>query len=214
MPEDFRYEIKYEIEPHLAGSIEQVIQLHPLGFSKAFPDRWVNNIYFDTVNLETCQDNLNGISERKKFRLRWYGEITPIITSTFEVKIKSNMVGRKESWKMPKADSFDEIFHSLQDSHLPAGLFPTIQNRYLRSYYVDMEGKFRITVDRQLQHIAYDALSPQPSRHLRPFKPIILELKFDVSSIDRHKEVSRYIPYRQTKHSKYVSAVMSCLAYV
>lgn len=215
MHDDYRYEIKYEIEPRDAHSIQEVIFMHPLGFKKAFPDRWVNNIYFDTPGYVTCQENLDGISDRKKFRLRWYGDIRPLRSPKFEIKIKTNMVGRKESMAMPEHLSMAELSNILQTSgKTPEGMRPVIQNRYLRSYYINMEGNFRITVDRHLQHTAFHDLSLEPKTQLRSFDQIIMELKFDVAAVPLHKDVTRYIPYRQTKHSKYVSAVMACLAYV
>ena len=211
MKDDFRYEIKYEINPQFAGSIRRVIAMHPQGFRKVFPDRWVNNIYFDTPGFVTCQDNLSGISERKKYRLRWYGDINPIERSTFEIKIKSNMVGRKENTRMAPDTPLRQLLDQLRDRHdLPDGLQPTIQNRYLRSYFLNFEGNFRLTVDRHLQHASFDKLLGQPSAHLLSYPLQILELKFEMDAWDQHKAITRFIPYRQTKHSKYVSAVMAC----
>ena len=40
----------------------------------AFPDRIVNNVYFDTPDLAAFEANLWGAPERRKCRLRWYGE--------------------------------------------------------------------------------------------------------------------------------------------
>ena len=215
MQDDFRYEIKYEIERRDAFAIQEVIAMHPMGFKKAFPDRWVNNIYFDTPHFVTCQENLDGISDRKKFRLRWYGDRAPIQHPKFEIKIKTNMVGRKETMKMPEGFILTDLPSILMESgKTPDGIQPVIQNRYLRSYFIDMHGKFRITVDRELQHARLDTLNHGPVGNLQNFDPIIMELKFDSDAIGMHKEVSHFIPFRQTKHSKYVSAVLSCWAYV
>ena len=63
MSSDFRYEMKYEVDPDIAHAIASIIHTHPAGFVKAFPDRWINNIYFDTVDFDTCQHNLDGISK-------------------------------------------------------------------------------------------------------------------------------------------------------
>lgn len=214
MQSDFRYELKYEIPLPLAQGIGQVIHMHPQGFKKAFPDRWVNNIYYDTPNFVTCQENLDGISERKKFRLRWYGDQAPIQSPKFEIKIKSNMVGRKETIDMRKNFSLRDLPERLQaHPSIPDAIRPVIQNRYLRSYYLNMKGDFRITIDREFQHGMVTGDLTNPQAWLRPFPYIIMEVKFDMSAVERHGEVTRYIPYRQTKHSKYVSAVLANLAY-
>ena len=43
-----RYERKYKIEGVSLGIILQSIAMHPAGLSKIYPDRQINNIYFDT----------------------------------------------------------------------------------------------------------------------------------------------------------------------
>ena len=42
------------------------------GLKKTHKDRVVNSIYYDEKNLTFANDNLIGISERIKTRLRWY----------------------------------------------------------------------------------------------------------------------------------------------
>ena len=41
-------------------------------FSKQFPERSINSIYFDNISLRIARDNINGFSKRCKFRLRYY----------------------------------------------------------------------------------------------------------------------------------------------
>ena len=41
------------------------------------PVSTVRSIYFDDVWLSDCQANLDGISPRRKVRLRWYDSLTP-----------------------------------------------------------------------------------------------------------------------------------------
>ncbi len=91
-----RFERKYRIENMSIGHVIQIVKSHPSGFYKAFPDRVVNNIYFDTPNLECFNDNLNGLSHRKKYRVRWYAEkIQHISNPKLEIKYKENMLGGK-----------------------------------------------------------------------------------------------------------------------
>jgi len=48
----YRYELKYAIDYVNADAITAAILTHPASFSKAFPDRQVNNIYLDTLNFD------------------------------------------------------------------------------------------------------------------------------------------------------------------
>ena len=42
------------------------------GFTQQYPDRNISSIYLDTLNYNFARDNINGVSERKKIRIRWY----------------------------------------------------------------------------------------------------------------------------------------------
>ena len=51
-------------------------------FTTQFSDRLVNSIYFDDEHYTSINQNIDGVSEKKKYRLRWYGDfknITKII---------------------------------------------------------------------------------------------------------------------------------------
>ena len=53
-----RYERKYKIENLSLPLVEQSVRLHPASFKKIFPDRQINNIYFDTADFRTYKDNV------------------------------------------------------------------------------------------------------------------------------------------------------------
>ena len=61
-----RFERKYEINHLSKYAVEQAVKLHPAGFQKIFPNRQINNIYFDTPDYRTCRQNIAGINQRKK----------------------------------------------------------------------------------------------------------------------------------------------------
>ena len=44
-------------------------------FKKLYKNRRVNSIYYDTNDLDCLWDNINGFSNRDKYRVRWYNEI-------------------------------------------------------------------------------------------------------------------------------------------
>ena len=44
-------------------------------FKKIYFNRRVNSIYYDTIDLNCLWDNINGYSNRNKYRVRWYDKI-------------------------------------------------------------------------------------------------------------------------------------------
>ena len=44
-------------------------------FKKIYNKRKVNSIYYDTIDLNCLWDNINGFSNRDKYRVRWYDDI-------------------------------------------------------------------------------------------------------------------------------------------
>ena len=74
------------------------------GLKKIYKDRVVNSIYYDEKNLTFANDNLIGISERLKTRLRWYNTDKNFF---YEFKSKKNKIGKKII--IPSNKTFKEI---------------------------------------------------------------------------------------------------------
>lgn len=208
----WRYEIKYLVEPDQWFQIKQMLAMHPASFKTIYPDRIVNNVYYDTPNFATCQDNMSGVAVRRKYRHRWYGNPEDKFTeSVFEIKIKNNALGRKESFKISNLDSSGLI----TAAQLPAPfsslhLIPVLQNQYLRSYYLNAEGNFRLTIDRNIKYQkGLDFALADRSYGIEDHR-MVIELKFGQDDIKRQKEITQYIPFRTTKHSKYVTGILAC----
>ena len=65
-------------------------------FRLHYPKRWVNSIYFDDNNYTSIKENLAGINNRAKFRLRWYGKNSFVLHNPkLEIKIKKNFLNYK-----------------------------------------------------------------------------------------------------------------------
>jgi hypothetical protein len=59
------------------GGLPEVLAMvrrHPVGFIEAYLPRMVNNIYLDSPGLNSFFDHINGVSNRAKTRVRWYGD--------------------------------------------------------------------------------------------------------------------------------------------
>ncbi|MCB9850126.1 MAG: VTC domain-containing protein [Phycisphaerales bacterium] len=70
---DHRYEIKFTVPIAYAHRINAWLRAHPAGFRKLYPARQVNSLYLDSIELASYTQNLSGVAERGKLRLRWYG---------------------------------------------------------------------------------------------------------------------------------------------
>ena len=103
MPNDkiYRYERKYFITEITYGDIDSIVKLHPAMFSEIFHKRSVNNIYFDSPDLNNYFDNIDGNMYRVKSRIRWYGRTFGVIEKpVLELKIKNGLLGRKECYSV------------------------------------------------------------------------------------------------------------------
>ncbi len=206
-----RYERKYKVENISLPVVLQALRLHPSSFRTLFPDRRVNNIYFDTPDLNTYQDNVDGVADRKKYRVRWYHDSpTEIYNPKFEIKIKSNQLGDKKTFdvkpfQINSTSSLQKEVIGICNNCL--ALSPTLFNTYQRSYLGTTNGKFRITIDRDLGY--HSMLNAKAfSKFSRKDNSIVIELKYDELYDDEAQFVMQHLGFRQSKSSKYVTGMI------
>ena len=65
-----RYEIKFSVNQNEMVEILYFIKKNK--FYRSYPSRYVNSLYFDTSDNISISNNLAGLSNRHKIRLRWY----------------------------------------------------------------------------------------------------------------------------------------------
>ncbi|MFC1991168.1 VTC domain-containing protein [Chloroflexota bacterium] len=219
-PVEYRYERKFLISQLTRHELESIVRLHPAVFSEIFYQRTVNNIYFDSVSISGYQDNLNGLYQRMKIRIRWYDELFGFINEpVLELKIKQGLLGGK--LRFPLAPFFFDHNYSLQlqqkvftESNLPEILKEhlksvklTLLNHYQRKYFQSVDGKFRITLDFKVQSYRVYPFLNSFAENLTDSTNNILELKYS----DKYEEEAGFItnnfPVRMTKSSKYVNGI-------
>ena len=216
----FRYERKFVVEGMYNRELESMIKLHPAHFREIFHERIVNNIYFDTTQFKYYRENVDGNASRVKVRIRWYGDLfeqeeKPVL----EYKIKSALMGRKESFKLApfqldQGFSMRAIKEMVQTSDIPEEikvhfyhLQPVLLNRYSRKYYLSADQNYRITIDQGLE---YYSIRPNNNFFISKFKDppaTIVELKYASDVDNGANELSTLFPFRMTKSSKYVNGV-------
>jgi len=218
---DLRYELKLVCAPYLLPQARSWIRLHPAGFGVAYPPRRVNSLYIDTPYLSSLNDNLEGVSERQKLRLRWYGDRVTDVQPYLELKQKSNLVGRKKRSLLPcsldLALPWTEILGTIRANVGPdwRALLQTVNQPalitcYQREYYVSRDGAVRVTLD--FDQVAYDQrLSPR--LNLRARLPItdavVIEIKTALEYAERLPEIAARFPVLRNRHSKYVHGLLT-----
>jgi hypothetical protein len=218
-----RYELKLVCDPHRLAQARSWIVLHPAGFAVAYPPRRVNSLYFDTPHLSSFDQNLAGVSERQKLRLRWYGESEREIEPVLELKQKCDLLGNKKQARLPcQLDltlSWREILGAVRACAEPEWRIllqtadqPTLFSHYQREYYATPDGALRVTLDYACA--AYDQrLSLRPN--LRVPLPIadrvVIEIKAAPEHAERLQEAVAQFPALRTRNSKYVGSLQTAL---
>jgi hypothetical protein len=215
-----RYERKFVLSTLIRAEVEQIILTHPAAFREIHYKRSVNNIYLDTLNLTYYFDNVVGRSDRRKVRVRWYGDMFGDINNPIlEFKIKNGQVGHKLSYPLIplhidsdfSTDYLRDIFNK---SDLPEWikdevkyLEPSLFNSYTRRYFESFFRDYRITVD---DHMIYQDIQRRNNTFLRSVTDdshVILELKYNFSADNNAQTITSHLPFHLMKSSKYVNGI-------
>jgi hypothetical protein len=216
-----RYELKLVCDAHRLAQARSWIRLHPAGFRVAYPPRRVNSLYLDTPGLHSFGENVNGLSERHKLRLRWYGEDVREIAPLLELKGKRNLLGWKKQVMLPctldLSSPWRAILGQVRDSVEPdwrlllrTAVQPTLLNHYQREYYVTPDGVLRVTLD--YDGAAYDqrlSLRPNLCLALPVDDRVVIEIKAPPEHVERLQDAVARFPALRTRNSKYASGLLS-----
>lgn len=217
---EIRYERKFWVEQLDEHQVRTLIRLHPSLFVQAYPPRAVNNLYLDSPDLASYLDNVSGVPNRRKIRVRWYGNLFGWIEQpTLEFKLKRGLVGTKERYPLAPF-TLDGYFSNphfcqfLQEADLPPRvklelkeLGAVLLNRYDRWYFASRDGRFRITID---THLAFYRVSPLHSRFAHrqmDYRHLVVELKYAPQHAAEAPRVAGFFPFRVTRSSKYVQGI-------
>ncbi len=222
MKPDYRYEIKFVLDNAKLSDAMQWLY-NKTTATERYDKRIVNSIYFDDVGFSSVRDNLAGIAQRNKLRLRWYGSQKNSLPM-FEVKTKNGRLGYKTSYPIKSIENnlqdlnIDEITskclkdllrHNIVfDEHLS----PTLQVNYEREYYETHDG-IRITIDQDIQFsdAQLHATLNESTLFSYPFK--VMEIKFKPDMKELVSELIRPLHISPKRHSKYLIG-MAMLGYV
>ena len=215
-----RLERKYVLDQKYHAEIELMIKTHRAFFSKAFPDRRINNIYFDSKGLLAYEENVQGVADRTKTRLRWYGETFGHSTkATLEYKIKNGLAGHKQSFALNefschRKSELEEISSMFKGLDCPPIITEDLTtkeaallNTYVRQYFISSDKKFRITIDSSLDFYLIQGKTHFGESQVKSDRDIVVEIKYDTSDDSLVESIPFRWPTRLTKSSKYVRGI-------
>ncbi len=225
-PENQRYERKFVVSVLMPHEIEALVRLHPAMFFEAYPRRFVNNLYLDSHDLKSYFDNVDGLKDRTKVRIRWYGNLFGIIEKpVLELKSKNDLVGEKASFPlipfaMDERFQLDTVIEVFRHAEIPEilkmqlrSLEPVLLNRYSRKYFQSVNHDYRITIDSEMEFHAIYAQNNTFSQKYLDTVNTVVELKYDCGKNREAAGITSFFPFRVSKNSKYANGVESLYAW-
>lgn len=178
----------------------------------------VNSIYFDNLNLLTYRDKQDGVANRLKLRLRYYG-LSPE-KFVFEVKKKASYIGLKDRFEFSRSDV--EIYFNRQkgsinnflNANFP-GFVPTMYVGYKRKAFERKETSLRYSIDSNITWCLppFDfqtLLSPKQSP-LTPMNKFILEVKFSEKLPKDFQDLIKRFQLTWIENSKYANCLEAAI---
>jgi len=212
-----RRETKYLLPHADIGKLRSLLKGNTRRLVHNEPVSTVRSIYFDDALLSDCQANLDGISHRKKVRLRWYDSLRPREVLFFEIKWRNNRVTGKHRLELRSQQnlgtlSYSQIYNALIEILPPqhtADLLkrsdPVVIVEYSREHFISADGLLRITLDYNLKF--YDQTGKQSiftSFPLLMHDFLVMEVKGPEENLQEVKELLHPFSPRMGPCSKYV----------
>ena len=212
-----RTEKKFKIDKLYLSTLKKVF--FNLGVKEIYSKRLVSSIYYDTPEIVFYNKSVDGISNRKKIRLRFYNN-----SFDYQIEYKNkkddlnfkNFVGINE-YKEASLRKFDSSSYFNFDNNLliPKKIdfiySPIIFITYKRNYYFHTNSNTRFTIDRDIfcSKIIYKNHQFSLAYKL-PIESNILEVKnnkIDFVDLNLMKTISNCSNLIQTRFSKYCEAI-------
>jgi len=218
----YRHEIKHFINSTdcciLRTRLKNIMQPDP--FAGEDGKYKIRSLYFDNFNDKALLEKINGVSNREKFRIRFYNDDTSFVR--LEKKSKKRGLCLKESAML----SYDECNQIIQgdiswmaDSNKPLlvelytkmkfqVLRPKTIVDYTREAYMYKPGNVRITIDSNIKTGIYsvDLFNLNlPNVGMYPPGYSILEVKYDEFLPTIISDILQTNEHRSTSVSKYAA---------
>ena len=211
---EFRYETKIPLEKGQYIELQAWLLGALYKPRETFPRRAIHSVYCDDVNLNNYFENVSGISDREKVRLRWYNDDLEKIA--LERKLKTNKLNRKDIVRLKnpsgaRPDTIPAVLALFAENDIEHQfdmdrMKPIIEIGYDRDYF-ELAPGIRLTLD---TNITTRRLNPAPSEW-KTRSPVfaVMEIKYPPALASIAKDSMKGIPFRIFRHSKYVIGVDS-----
>ena len=186
-------------------------------FRRHHPCRQINSLYYDSVDLYSYHESLEGASFRTKSRIRWYGTDFQNIPATLEFKKKLGYKSYKILWKnifkiCTNAKRWDTFILSSNKKQtirkLLPNLFPTSLISYYRSYFISLDNKIRITLDKDLKFYDQRASAYPNAKFFREnTEVIVIEIKAEEKDERYLNKFLKDFPFSASRFSKYCESL-------
>ena len=184
---------------------------------------FIRSLYFDTLSDKALREKIDGVDNRKKFRIRYYNNDLSFIR--LEKKSKWNNLGTKEMVRLSTMQAKaiadgnidwmvnhpDPLIHELYVEMKETGLRAKTIVDYTREPFVFPAGNVRVTLDYDIRTglCSTDFLNPDTPTVPIVDNPIILEVKWDHFLPDIIRDAVHLENRRAAAFSKYAA----CRAY-
>ena len=213
-----RHELKHEISMSDMIAIRQRMRAIAKSDPHAIDGKYfIRSLYFDTPEDRALIEKQSGISQRQKFRIRYYNYDTSVIN--LEKKLKSGGLGCKisagldvkqaekivngdTSWIM---ESDNELIRELYSLMVSDRLGPKTIVDYTREPFIYGPGNVRVTLDYNIRtglHLT-DFLNTECVTVSASFGTCIMEVKWDDYLPDIIRDAVRLPHSRTGSFSKY-----------
>ena len=186
-------------------------------FSVHYPKRKINSLYFDDLNYSSINENLDGVSEKKKYRIRWYGSKNKLNNPIFEIKSKKNYESFKRLINLKKLNNLFIFKHEnlnfvkefLNNQYrFNKIIYPVLTTHYDREYLISNNGLIRATLDYNIQSVFLKE-NNDLNINRNYYSNTILEIKYDVNLDKYVRENLKNISSRLSKNSKFVTSALT-----
>ena len=220
---DYRHEVKHIITPGDAAAIRANLIATPDPHTGANGSYLIHSLYFDDPLDTALHEKLDGVNERRKFRIRYYNDDLSYIM--LECKMKRDGVGCKpqarltleETGKIIRGDiswmptSGRPLLVALYADMKTRLLRPKTVVQYRRVPFIYAPGNVRVTID-------WDIRTGTPGDFLKPDgltlpiedNVILLEVKWDEYLPGVIRKAAALKSREPTAFSKYAACRVYC----
>lgn len=209
-----RFERKWLFENSNIDTIKIAILRSKLLFNEIYTARTVNSLYFDDCKFSSIIQNLDGLMNKVKYRIRWYGNKNIILKPQLEIKSKKGFISSKETINLDIEEKIYFNFEGLnkikkfiyKHKKDKINLQPVLSTHYYRNYFLSSNKNIRATLDSNLcSSLLYGFTNYDFKRN---FNKTILEFKYNQEFDNYVRKNLNNISPRISRSSKYIISAM------